>query len=394
MNHYDVIVVGSGAAGMMCAIEAAKRGRRVLIADHVQTPGEKIRISGGGRCNFTNIHSTPANFLSNNPHYAKSALARYTPADFIKMVEKHGIAYHEKTLGQLFCDVSAKQIVNMLLAEMLGAGVRLKLNLKIESIVRPEPDRYVVMAGLEIFTAQSVVIATGGLSIPKMGATGFGYDTAQQFGLNIIPQRAGLVPLLFDADLLAQTKELSGLSVDPTETAYEKTSFREALLFTHKGLSGPSILQISSYWQEGEDIVVNLWPDADMFDELKRQRQDGNKSQLRNVVSRYVPQRLADLIAQQTGIDGSMADISDAKLRTVADRINKWRIKPTGTEGYRTAEVTLGGVDTDELSSKTMEAKKSPGLYFIGEVVDVTGHLGGHNFQWAWASGWCAGQFC
>lgn len=394
MNHYDVIVVGAGAAGMMCAIESAKRGRRVLIADHVQTPGEKIRISGGGRCNFTNIHSTPANFLSNNPHYAKSALARFTPADFIKMVEKHGIAYHEKTLGQLFCDVSAKQIVNMLLAEMLGAGVRLKLNLKIESIVRPEPDRYVVMAGLEIFTAQSVVIATGGLSIPKMGATGFGYDTAQQFGLNVIPQRAGLVPLLFDADLLAQTKALSGLSVDPTETSFEKTAFREALLFTHKGLSGPSILQISSYWQEGEDIVVNLWPDADMFDELKRQRQDGNKSHLRNVVSRYVPQRLADLIAQQTGIDGSLADLSDAKLRAVADRINKWRITPTGTEGYRTAEVTLGGVDTDELSSKTMEAKKSPGLYFIGEVVDVTGHLGGHNFQWAWASGWCAGQFC
>jgi len=389
----DVVIIGAGAAGMMCAIEAAQRGRKVLLVDHASAPGEKIRISGGGRCNFTNIHSTHANFLSTNPHFAKSALARYTPADFIKLIEKHKIAYHEKTLGQLFCDVSAKQIINMLLAEMLGAGVRLKLNTKIDGISRMQDGKFAVMAGDEVYQPQSVVIATGGLSIPKMGATGFGYDIARQFGINVLPTRAGLVPLLFDDALLADTKLLSGLSVDPTETSYDGTTFREALLFTHKGISGPSILQISSYWREGEDILVNLWPDADMFEELKRQRQDGNKSQLRNAVARYIPQRLADLIAQETGIDGVVADMSDQKLRTVADRIHRWRVRPTGTEGYRTAEVTLGGVDTDELSSKTMEAKKAPGLFFIGEVVDVTGHLGGHNFQWAWASGWCAGQF-
>ncbi|HYD19413.1 MAG TPA: NAD(P)/FAD-dependent oxidoreductase [Patescibacteria group bacterium] len=393
MKFCDVVIIGAGAAGMMCAIEAAQRGRKVLLVDHASAPGEKIRISGGGRCNFTNIHSTHANFLSTNPHFAKSALARYTPADFIKLIEKHKIAYHEKTLGQLFCDVSAKQIINMLLAEMLGAGVRLKLNTKIDGISRMQDGKFAVMAGDEVYQPQSVVIATGGLSIPKMGATGFGYDIARQFGINVLPTRAGLVPLLFDDALLADTKLLSGLSVDPTETSYDGTTFREALLFTHKGISGPSILQISSYWREGEDILVNLWPDADMFEELKRQRQDGNKSQLRNAVARYIPQRLADLIAQETGIDGVVADMSDQKLRTVADRIHRWRVRPTGTEGYRTAEVTLGGVDTDELSSKTMEAKKAPGLFFIGEVVDVTGHLGGHNFQWAWASGWCAGQF-
>jgi len=390
MQSYDVIIIGAGAAGMMCAIEAGKRGRRVLLIDHAEAPGEKIRISGGGRCNFTNLHCTPANFLSQNPHFCKSALARYTQQDFLKLVGKHGIAWHEKTLGQLFCDDSAKQIIRMLLDEMDAAGVTLMLETSVKSVAAG----YTVETTRGGFTAPSLVIASGGLSIPKMGATGFGYDIARQFGLGLVQTRAGLVPLLFDAPLLAQTKVLSGMSVDPAAVSYEKTAFREALLFTHKGLSGPSILQISSYWQEGEDIIVNLCPDADVFAELKQMRADKSKVHLRTALARFLPQRLAELIAQQSGHDNPLPDLSDEKLKSVAELIHRWRIKPTGTEGYRTVEVTLGGVDTDELSSKTMEAKKSPGLYFIGEVVDVTGHLGGHNFQWAWASGWCAGQYC
>lgn len=390
MQPYDVIIIGAGAAGMMCAVEAGKRGRRVLLLDHAEAPGEKIRISGGGRCNFTNLHCTPENFLSQNPHFCKSALARYTQHDFLKLVQKHGIAWHEKTLGQLFCDDSARQIIRMLLDEMDAAGVTLMLETSVKSVTAG----YKVATTRGGFTAPSLVIATGGLSIPKMGATGFGYDIAKQFGLNLAPTRAGLVPLLFDAQLLAQTKPLSGLSVDPTSVSYEKTAFREALLFTHKGLSGPSILQISSYWQEGEDITVNLCPDTDVFAELKRMRQEKSKVHLRTALSLFLPQRLAELVAQQSGHDNPLPDLSDEKLKSVAELIHRWRIKPTGTEGYRTAEVTLGGIDTDELSSKTMEAQKAPGLYFIGEVVDVTGHLGGHNFQWAWASGWCAGQYC
>lgn len=391
MQSRDVIVIGAGAAGMMCAIEAARRGRRVTVIDHAQSPGEKIRISGGGRCNFTNLHSSPANFLSQNPHFCKSALARYTPRDFIKLVEKHGIAYHEKTLGQLFCDGSAREIIKMLLDEMAAAGAELMLETRVNAVAAQ--DGYAVETNRGNFSAPSLVIATGGLSIPKMGATGFGYDVAKQFGLNVIPTRAGLVPLLFDADTLTQTKALSGVSVDPSTVAFGKTQFREALLFTHKGLSGPSILQISSYWKDGEDIVVNLVPDADVFEELKKMRQEKSKAHLRTALSRFLPQRVAELVAEQSGHDAPLPDLSDAKLRAVADRIHRWRIAPTGTEGYRTAEVTLGGVDTIELSSKTMEAKKASGLYFIGEVVDVTGHLGGHNFQWAWASGWVAGQF-
>ncbi len=391
MASCDVLIVGAGAAGMMCAIEAGKRGRRVVVIDHAEDPGEKIRISGGGRCNFTNLHCTPANFLSGNPHFAKSALARFTQHDFIKLVQKHGIAFHEKTLGQLFCDESARQIIQMLLDEMNTVGAEILLETSVKSI--RHDNGYIVETSRETFTTQSLVIASGGLSIPKMGATPFGYEVAKQFGLDIIPTRAGLVPLLFDAELLAQTKALSGLSVDPSVVAHDKTQFREALLFTHKGLSGPSILQISSYWKEGNDIIVNLVPDVDVFEELKNMRQEKNKSHLRNALSRFLPQRLADLVAAQSGFDIPLPDLSDQKLRVIADRIHHWRIKPTGSEGYRTAEVTLGGVDTDELSSKTLEAKKAPGLYFIGEVVDVTGHLGGHNFQWAWASGWCAGQY-
>jgi len=393
MQTCDVLIIGAGAAGMMCAVEAAKRGRRVLLLDHADTPGEKIRISGGGRCNFTNLHCSHENFISQNPHFAKSALSRFTQHDFIKMVSRHGIAYHEKTLGQLFCDGSSKQIINMLLAEMLAAGVKLLLESKV-TLIKQSDTGFFLETSKGAIGATALVIATGSLSIPKMGATGFGHDVARQFGLKIVPTRAGLVPLLFDDALLAQTKALSGLSVDPAVVSHDKTSFREALLFTHRGLSGPSILQISSYWKDGDDIAVDLFPGADCFADLRRLRSEGSKVLLSNALSRYVPQRLADLIATTTGFNQPLADLSDEKLRAAHDLMHNWRVRPTGTEGYRTAEVTLGGVDTDEISSKTFEAKKSPGLYFIGEVLDVTGHLGGHNFQWAWASGWCAGQFC
>jgi predicted Rossmann fold flavoprotein len=389
----DVLVIGAGAAGMMCAIEAGKRGRRVTVLDHAGAAGEKIRISGGGRCNFTNIHSTPAHFLSNNPHFCKSALSRYTPRDFIALVEKHGIAYHEKTLGQQFCDHSAKQIIQMLQDEMQAANVTLRLETSVKSIEKNDAG-FTVQTPRGSVAAQSLVVATGALSIPKMGATGFGYDIARQFGLAVTPTRAGLVPLLFDEELLALTKPLSGVSVDPAVVSCNKTQFREALLLTHRGLSGPSILQISSYWREGDAIETNLLPGRDMFEELKTRRRDKSKTVLHNALAEALPRRLAELIAARTGFDAPLADLSDAKLRTIADHIHRWRITPTGTEGYRTAEVTLGGVDTGELSSKTMESRKAPGLYFIGEVVDVTGHLGGHNFQWAWASGWCAGQYC
>lgn len=389
MTHsYDVIILGAGAAGMMCAIEAGKRGRRVLLLDHAEAPGEKIRISGGGRCNFTNLHTRPENFISANPHFCKSALKRYTQHDFIKMVEKHRISWHEKTLGQLFCDESSRQIVDMLLDEMESVGVTLMLETRINAV----ESGYLVKTNRGDFSSPSLVIATGGLSIPKMGATGFGYDVARQFGHSIIDTRAALVPLVFDQGLLALTKPLSGVSVDPGVVSCGKTTFREAFLFTHRGLSGPSILQISSYWHAGDDIVVNLLPDIDVFEELKKKRA-GNKTYLRNVLSLFLPSRLADMIAEISGVDMPMADLSDQKLRSVADLIHRWTITPTGSEGYRTAEVTAGGVNTDELSSKTMESLKAPGLYFIGEVVDVTGWLGGYNFQWAWSSGWCAGQF-
>ncbi|MDE1150975.1 MAG: NAD(P)/FAD-dependent oxidoreductase [Micavibrio sp.] len=393
MQTCDVLIIGAGAAGMMCAVEAAKRGRRVLLLDHAEKPGEKIRISGGGRCNFTNLHCTHANFISQNPHFAKSALSRFTQHDFIKMVSRHGIAYHEKTLGQLFCDGSSKQIINMLLAEMLAAGVKLMLETRV-TLVKGSDTGFFLETSKGAISAASIVVATGSLSIPKMGATGFGHDVARQFGLKIVPLRAGLVPLLFDDALLAQTKALSGLSVDPAVVSHEKTAFREALLFTHRGLSGPSILQISSYWKDGDDIIVDLFPGADSFADMRRLRGEGSKILLSTALARYVPQRLADLIAGATGFNQPLADLSDEKLRAAHDLLHNWRIRPTGTEGYRTAEVTLGGVDTDDISSKTFEAKKAPGLFFIGEVLDVTGHLGGHNFQWAWASGWCAGQYC
>ena len=391
MKRSDVIIIGAGAAGLMCAVEAAKRGRNTLVLDHADAPAEKIRISGGGRCNFTNLGCSPANFLSQNPHFCKSALKRYGVQDFIDLVNRHKIKWHEKTLGQLFCDDSAKQIIQMLLDECALAGAEITLNTAIEKIEKMDGG-YRLLTNRGSFECESLVIATGGPSIPKMGATGFGYEVAKQFGLNVIPPRAGLVPLTFDVDILSQTKDLSGIGIDPATVQCGKTKFNEAVLFTHKGISGPAILQISSYWRGGDDIIINLAPQHDMLAILKDARTHQPRKILHNILGDYLPQRLAERIAETSGFDQPMADLSDKKLQIIADRINRWTVKPNGSEGYRTAEVALGGVDTDELSSKTFESKKSPGLYFIGEVVDVTGWLGGYNFQWAWSSGWCCGQ--
>ncbi len=400
MKKFDVIIIGEGAAGMMCALEAAKRGRSVCVIEHTNKVGEKIRISGGGRSNFTNLYCSPDNFLSQNPHFCKSALSRYDQHDFIALVEAHGIAYHEKKYdektgnenarGQLFCDHSATDIIDMLRNGVEQSGGRFQLGTKVQDVQKIE-NGYALKTDKGEYSCQSLVIASGGLSIPKIGASNFGYELAKKFGLNIIPPRAGLVPLTFDNDLLDKTKPLSGVSVD-ANVSCGGMAFREGLLFTHRGLSGPSILQISSYWHEGEEIRVNLSPDADVLETLKQARQEQPKKMLHNVLSDFLPSRIAALIAEMSTYDTRMADLSDDKLKSVTDMIAAWVIKPKGSEGYRTAEVTLGGVDTDEISSKTFEAKKASGLYFIGEVLDVTGHLGGHNFQWAWSSGWCAGQ--
>ena len=391
MNQRSVIIIGAGAAGLLCAIEAGKKGHSVLVLDHAKKPAEKIRISGGGRCNFTNLGTSPQNFLSQNPHFCKSALSRYTPQDFIALVKKHKIKFHEKTLGQLFCDESATQIIAMLLEECRMAKAVVQTETAIAQIEKRE-------GGFRLFTnrgqyeCDALVIATGGPSIPKMGATGFGYEVAKQFGLNVIPPRAGLVPLTFDVDLLALTKGLSGVSVDPAAVRCGKTVFHEALLFTHKGLSGPAILQISSYWTGGDTVTIDLCPGRDMLAALKDARQNQKRRMLHNILADDLPQRLAEMIVTATGYDGAMADLSDKKLQVVADAVNRWAVKPNGSEGFRTAEVALGGVDTAELSSKTFESKKVKGLYFIGEVVDVTGWLGGYNFQWAWSSGYCCGE--
>jgi len=390
---YDVIVVGAGAAGMMCAAEAGKRGRSVLVVDHMPSPGEKIRISGGGRCNFTNLHCSPAQFISDNTHFCKSALSRYTQHDFIKLVSKHGIAFHEKTLGQLFCDGSSQQIIDLLLDCMDGAGVLLSMETSVSALTH-DGARFRMETSRGTLAAASVVIATGGLSIPKIGATSFGYDIAQQFGHSIIPTRAALVPLRFSPELLAATKPLSGIAVDPSEISHGKTAFREGMLFTHRGLSGPSILQISSYWQEGDAIAVNLLPDTEnLLETLKTRRKEQPRQMLHNVLAAFVPRRVAEWIAADLAIEAPMADLSDKKLALAAERLQNWHVIPTGSEGYRTAEVTRGGVNTREISSKTMESMRHSGLYFIGEVVDVTGWLGGYNFQWAWSSGWVAGQY-
>ncbi len=389
--QYDVIVIGAGAAGIMCAIEAGKRGRRVWLIDHSKKIAEKIRISGGGRCNFTNIHARPENFLSNNKHFCKSALTQYTQQDFIALVKKHGIAFHEKKLGQLFCDISSQQIIDMLLSECRAAEVMLEMETSVQN-VEIHDGGYSVKTNRGIQTCSSLVIATGGLSIPKIGATKFGFEIAKQFGLKIVETRPALVPLTFQIDLLERCKMLSGLSLE-AEVSCGKTSFVEGLLFTHRGLSGPSILQISSYWREGKEITINLAPNVDMLAFLREQKKSHPKQYVQTALSEHIPKRLAHSICEEQNITEQIADLPNIKLEILARAVNDWRIKPSGTEGYRTAEVTLGGVDTNELSSKTMEVKKQPGLYFIGEVVDVTGQLGGFNFQWAWSSGYVSGQY-
>ncbi len=386
----DVVIIGAGAAGMMCAIEAGRRGRRVLVLDHARAPGEKIRISGGGRCNFTNIHAGPKNFLSANPHFCKSALARYTPRDFLDLVERHRIPWHEKTLGQLFCDNSAKDIVAMLLAEMKAVGAELRLSTPISAV---EHDGASFRVGTENGTveAASLVIATGGKSIPKMGATGFAYRIAEQFGLPVLETRAGLVPLMLDPVTLAAHEGLPGVAVEVI-ARHGKTEFREAALFTHRGLSGPAILQISSYWREGEEIALAICPDVDFTAVIAAARRQNGRQAVQTVLAEHMPRKLAQLFVTELGIDGPLAEQSGKRIDALLQRLNGWRLRPPGSEGYRTAEVTIGGVDTGALDSRSMAAKAVPGLYFIGEAVDVTGWLGGYNFQWAWASGHAAGQ--
>ncbi len=390
VERFDVVVIGAGAAGMMCAIEAGKRGRRVLIVDHAVAVGEKIRISGGGRCNFTNINTAPSAFLSRNPRFCISALKRYTPSHFITLVDRHGIAWHEKALGQLFCDGSARQIVDMLLAEMRAARVMLKLGAPVQNIEKTPGGFAMTLDGASI-ACGALVVATGGKSIPKMGATGFGYDVARQFGLAVVETRPALVPLTFETGLLERLKPLAGVAVG-ARARHGKTAFDEAMLFTHRGLSGPAILQISSYWREGEEIELDMAPGTDVFEMLKAARSTRGRQAVHTLLAEVTPRRLAQLIAETQGAAGNLADTPDKTLRRVAEALNAWRVKPVGSEGYRTAEVTFGGVDTDGLDSRTLAAKAVPSLYFIGEVVDVTGWLGGYNFQWAWASGWSAGQ--
>ena len=379
---YDTIILGAGAAGMMCAAQA---GGRVLLIDQARAAGEKIRISGGGRCNFTNLGAGPANFISHNPHFVKSALSRYTQWDFIDLVTRHGIAYHEKTLGQLFCDGSAKEIIAMLLAEMDGAELRLRTS--VSAVAKIDAGFAVTLDTGEVLSTRNFVVACGGKSIPKMGASGLGYQIAQQFGLPVVETRAGLVPLTFGDAF----KSLAGVAVD-ARVSCNGTSFDEAILFTHRGLSGPAILQISSYWREGMPITLNLWPSGDLLDLLRAARQKSGRRDITTKLVKWFPKRLVTYLADLHGWGGNLADHSDAALAKVVQAITHWELHPSGTEGYRTAEVTLGGVDTDALSSKTMQAKHVPGLYFIGEVVDVTGWLGGYNFQWAWSSGWAAGS--
>ncbi len=386
----DVVIIGAGAAGMMCAIEAGKRGRRVLVIDHARAPGEKIRISGGGRCNFTNIHAGPKNFLSANPHFAKSALARYTPRDFLDLVERHGISWHEKTLGQLFCDNSAKDIIAMLVAEMKAVGAELRLATGITDV---GDDGHVFRVNTEHggVEAASLVIATGGKSIPKMGATGFAYRIAEQFGLPVTETRAGLVPLMLDPTTLAAHEGLPGVAVDVI-ARHGKMEFREAALFTHRGLSGPAILQISSYWREGEETGLHIRPEVDFAAIIAAARKQNGRQALQTVLAEHMPKKLAQLLVTELGIDGPLAEQPGKRVEALVQRLRDWRFRPPGSEGYRTAEVTLGGVDTNALDSKSMVAKAVPGLHFIGEAVDVTGWLGGYNFQWAWASGHAAGQ--
>lgn len=391
MRSTDVVIIGAGAAGLMCALTAAGRGRRVLVIESSNKPGKKILMSGGGRCNFTNMYAEPANYFSQNPHFCKSALARYTPWDFIGMVAGHGVPYHEKKLGQLFCDNRSKDILEMLLGECEQAGVELHVNTSVHEIEKTEAG-YGLSTDLGPVAASSLVVATGGLSIPTLGATGFGYDVARQFGHDVLPTRAGLVPFTANGRLKDLCVELSGTSADCVVRAGGQ-SFRENLLFTHRGLSGPAILQISSFWNPGEAVEINLLPDHDALEWLQGQQAERPNSELKTVLGEVFTKKMATLVAEYWSASKPLKQFNAAELRDLAGKLGAWRVLPAGTEGYRTAEVTLGGVDTRQVSSQTMESLKSPGLYFVGEVLDVTGHLGGFNFQWAWASGHAAAQF-
>ena len=391
MSNWDVIIIGAGAAGLHCAAHAAQRGKSVLVLDHAKQAGKKILISGGGRCNFTNMYAGPENFLSSNPHFCKSALSRYTQWDFIGLVAEYGIAYHEKTLGQLFCDDSAKDIVRMLMSECDRHGAKVQLRTDIVSV--DYDDNYRIETSRGDYRCDKLVIACGGSSMPKLGATPLGYQIAEQFGHSIVPVRAGLVPFTLQDDEKARFAELSGVAV-PVSAEAHGGYFREAMLFTHRGVSGPAILQVSSYWQPGEAVTINLLPDLDAFEWLQSQQQQQPKTQLNTVLQQHFPKRVVTALAEhhQWPLHNKLADTSNAQFQAIADNLNRWQLKPNGTEGYRTAEVTLGGVNVDEISSKTMESQKQPGLYFIGEVLDVTGWLGGFNFQWAWSSGFACGS--
>ncbi len=397
-TQYDVIILGAGAAGLMCAAIAAQRGRRTLLIDKAAKVGRKILISGGGRCNFTNLYTHPDCFLSQNPHFCKSALARYTPWDFMALMEKHDLSWHEKTLGQLFCDQKSKAIVAMLWQECVTAGVELRLQTEVEQIKQhtaADTERTCFQLTLEqqVLTSDTLVIATGGPSIPKMGATDFGLQVAQQFGLNSIPFSPALVPFTFSPqDLSGILADMAGVSVTVTASC-NAGQFKEQLLFTHRGLSGPAMLQISSYWRQGLAIHINLFPNHNALEWLQQRQQARPQAELKTVLAEIYPKRLAQRLCAQRLPNKPMAQFNLQTLTQLAERLQDWAMTPAGTEGMRTAEVALGGVNTEELSSKTMEARKVPGLYFIGETVDVTGWLGGYNFQWAWASGWCAGQY-
>ncbi|EIB97455.1 MULTISPECIES: NAD(P)/FAD-dependent oxidoreductase [Pantoea] len=392
MEQFDVIIIGAGAAGLFCAAQAGQRGRRVLLLDNGKKPGRKILMSGGGRCNFTNLYTEPAAYLSHNPHFCKSALARYTQWDFIDLVNRHGIAWHEKTLGQLFCDDSAQQIVDLLMAECDRGNVTLRLRSEVLSVTRDERGYTLQLNGSTV-QAEKLVIASGGLSMPGLGASPFGYKIAEQFGLSVFPTRAALVPFTLHKPLLEQLQTLSGVALDTTIDAEDGTRFKEAMLFTHRGLSGPAVLQISSYWQPGEFVTVDLSPATPLAPFLTAQRDAHPNLSLKNSLAKILPKRLVEVLQALNVVpDVTLKQLNSRQQTELAQTLHAWRIQPNGTEGYRTAEVTLGGVDTTQLSSKTMEARAVPGLYFIGEVADVTGWLGGYNFQWAWSSAWACAQ--
>lgn len=390
-NKYDVIIIGAGAAGLMCSFEAGKRGKKVCLLEHSSKIAEKIRISGGGRCNFTNLFSTDSNFISDNKHFCKSAFAKYTQNDFIDLVKKHNIQFFEKKLGQLFCIKSAKDIIDMLVSECINQKVEIFIDTKIKNLSKDE-NSYIVKTDKGTISSPSIVIATGGLSIPKIGATDFGYQIAKQFNLKVTELTPALVPLVFEKDILDFCKSLAGTSLNAS-IKINKTVFKEGLIFTHRGLSGPSILQISSYWVKDSPIKINLLPDQDIEVILKNRRISTPKQIVSKILSDYLPNKLSLAICDQLKVKKQIGDTSNQILKKVSNFVNNWTVVPSGTEGYKTAEVTLGGIDTKEISSSTMECKKHPGLYFIGEVLDVTGHLGGHNFQWAWSSGFLAGQY-